>query len=388
MPKAAIPFDESLRLQALQHYQILDSDPEQEFDDLAELAAEIYGCPMAAISFVDQERQWFKARKNLPVTETHRDISFCAHAVLEDDLLLVNDARQDERFADNPDVTGGLDIGFYAGAPIRSSEGFVLGTVCVIDKQPRTLKPGQLQALTIIAQRISQLLELGRMHGRMEAALNEGQSLLQLSRRLHEAERKQIAYALHEQLAQQLTVVRLYLEMAETDSPQRDGLIAKSREKIEEVISGAKTLTQEIVPTTLAQRDLLELASDLVADCSRRNGIDIRLDVNKKLHGCTEETGLTLYRLIQQGIKDGLLRRATTISLKIRQEEEIEWTMCDNGQPRTQLPELVYLLARLQRGTVHHNQEGALARLTALLPCSSTEAALSGFQQPGGKLLR
>lgn len=132
-PAAAIPKNEVKRLKVLWQYDVLDTVPEEVFDDLTDLAAHICEAPVALISLVDENRQWFKAKVGTSLKETSRDISFCAHAILNDDLLLISDATKDPRFHDNPLVTGPQKIRFYAGAPLVTPDGHALGTLCVAE---------------------------------------------------------------------------------------------------------------------------------------------------------------------------------------------------------------------------------------------------------------
>lgn len=160
MPSAPFPPDEAQRLVALQRTQVLDSEAEASFDDAAKLAAQICGTPIALVSLVDENRQWFKARVGLEAKETPRDLAFCAHAILTPELFVVRDAREDPRFADNPLVQGEPHIVFYAGAPLTTDDGYSLGTLCVVDHVPRELSESQSDSLRILARQVSALLEL------------------------------------------------------------------------------------------------------------------------------------------------------------------------------------------------------------------------------------
>lgn len=138
MPAAPVPVNESERLAALRSLLILDTPPEERFDRISAFAAKEFGVPMALVSLVDQNRQWFKSSVGMQVCETPRDISFCSHAINRPGTLVIPDALLDQRFAENPLVTGAPFIRFYAGAGLRLPAGQVVGTLCVMDRQPRT----------------------------------------------------------------------------------------------------------------------------------------------------------------------------------------------------------------------------------------------------------
>ena len=159
---APIPQNEKKRLKVLWQYEVLDTVPEEVFDDLTELAAKICEAPIALISLVDEDRQWFKAKVGTTLSETARDFSFCSYAITQSDLFIVPDATRDERFANSPLVTAEPKIRFYAGAPLITPDGHALGTLCVIDKVPRQLRPEQEQALRILAHHVVSQLELRR----------------------------------------------------------------------------------------------------------------------------------------------------------------------------------------------------------------------------------
>lgn len=164
MLTAPMPLDEPERLRALERLDVLDSAPEREFDALVATAALVCGVPISLVSLIDHDRQWFKANVGLPgVTETPRDVAFCAHAILDDGIFEVPDALADPRFADNPLVATAPDIRFYAGATLRLSDGAHVGTLCVIDRVPRRLSEKQREALRLLSIAAVQALESGRM---------------------------------------------------------------------------------------------------------------------------------------------------------------------------------------------------------------------------------
>ncbi len=167
MITAPLPHDEERRLEVLRSYAVLDTPPEKGFDDITRLAALICEVPIALVSLVDRNRQWFKSRFGLSAHETPRDIAFCSHAILGTAPLIVGDALQDERFHDNPLVAGDPLIRFYAGAPLSAPGGERLGTLCVIDRRPRALTAGQLEGLEILARHVIAQLELRNQTARL-----------------------------------------------------------------------------------------------------------------------------------------------------------------------------------------------------------------------------
>jgi len=172
-----LPINETKRLEALRRYEILDTPAEQVFDDIALLASTICQTPIALLTLVDTDRQWFKARVGIDATETPREHAFCAHTILGTEVMIVEDATHDERFANSPFVTGEPNIRFYAGAPLIDGEGNELGSLCVIDSHPRSLSREQNDSLQALARQVISQLELRRTSAELAAALTDIKTL-------------------------------------------------------------------------------------------------------------------------------------------------------------------------------------------------------------------
>jgi GAF domain-containing protein len=167
---AAKPANERERLKALWSCELLDTEPEDAFDAITKLAANLCGTPIAVVSLIDEDRQWFKSQCGLGgVTSTHRDVAFCSHALLQSDILEVPDAAADPRFADNPLVSGEPRIRFYAGMPLIDPAGMTLGTLCVIDREPRTLTQAQRLQLAQLARVVVGLIATRIRRSELEA---------------------------------------------------------------------------------------------------------------------------------------------------------------------------------------------------------------------------
>jgi GAF domain-containing protein len=176
--------NDAARVSALQKYAILDSEPEQAFDDLTLLASYVCKTSMALISLIDENRQWFKSKIGISATETSRDIAFCSTAIQQPDVFVVPDALQDERFRTNPLVMSEPNIRFYAGVPLINEDGYALGTLCVIDRTPRNLAPDQETALKALSRLVLMQMEFRRNLILLKEALSDR------TREEHERERE------------------------------------------------------------------------------------------------------------------------------------------------------------------------------------------------------
>jgi signal transduction histidine kinase len=210
---AATPSNEAARIAALENYDVLDSLPEQAYDDITHIASQICDTPIALVSLVDSGRQWFKSKVGLDADETPRDVAFCAHAILKpDELFVVENASEDDRFADNPLVAQDPAIRFYAGAPLVTEDGNALGTLCVIDRTPRELTAEQEKTMRALARQVMALLEL-RLSVRdlNEAALELEQTNHELARSNRDLER--FAYVAAHDLKEPLRMISSFTDV-------------------------------------------------------------------------------------------------------------------------------------------------------------------------------
>lgn len=173
MTKLPMPHNESQRLRALLDYEILDTTPESDFDDLVTMARELFDVPIVLISLIDRDRQWFKAKVGIDIEETTRDVSFCTHAVASGKMLVVEDSLLDERFKHNPYALANPPVRFYAGAPLMTPNGFALGTLCIIDHKTRKLTREQEKFLEILSRQVMTQLELRRVLRKSQEAYKD-----------------------------------------------------------------------------------------------------------------------------------------------------------------------------------------------------------------------
>ena len=238
---APLPPDEDARLAALLACDVLDTPPELAFDNIVALAARLTGTPMALVNLVDRARQWFKARVGVEPTETPRELAFCAHAILRREPLIVGDAHTDGRFATNPLVLGPPHVRFYAGVPLVSRDGFALGTLCVLDREPRQLTPQQLEGLQALARQVVIELELRRRNRELEERLPDPTAIADLA--AAQQQKDELAQLIVHDLKNPLMII---LGNASYIADRR-GLPEGDRRALRDVITAAESLQRMIM---------------------------------------------------------------------------------------------------------------------------------------------
>lgn len=345
MISAAIPANEDQRLQALKDYCVLDSDTEQQFDDLTALASSICQTPVSLVSLIDENRQWFKSRHGLDATETPREYAFCAHAILEDGIFEIEDSRKDERFADNPLVTGEPHVIYYAGAPLITPDGYQIGTLCAIDHQPNKLTGEQKFQLEIIAKQVVSQLELRKNNRLKEDVVNK---LMDLVEDVNQKNEK--LYHFSNQLVdgvgvplRQLTV---FSDLLIDDIENKDcDALREKYHYIHEACGKLKCLTEDIFD--ISQADLIhesscgldfkKIVDAVIADAQKYNEHNVKLNavVEEDILFFSQEIRVkqVIHHLVSNSIKYANLEQATPF-VKIEVQEGLDGvciSVQDNG---------------------------------------------------------
>lgn len=271
---------EEERLKNLKSYNILDTLPESDYDNIATIAAEICGTPISLISLIDDKRQWFKARHGLGATETPKEYAFCAHAINDpENVFIVQDARKDERFHDNPIVTGDPNVIFYAGVPLVGEEGLPLGTLCVIDNKPNLLSKSQIRSLTALSDQVINLLELRKNKQLLEEAFHN------LEEKNQELERFAFiaAHDLKSPLAGVSGIAQLFLDEydAQVDEEGKEMLkmLIGSTDKLRSLIDGLLdySRSEKLLTEKKSKIDPLVLKKDIAGLFTFNNNLELNL---------------------------------------------------------------------------------------------------------------
>lgn len=299
-----LPDNEEMRVVEVASYNLQNTDTEEDFNDLSALVAQFCKCPIALITVIDSNRQWFKGKTGTSETGNSRELSFCGHTILQHDVLVVEDATKDERFFDNPVVTGDFKIRFYAGVPIVSEDGFKLGTVCIYDIKKRKLSREKRNALLLFSKQVSKLLILRKknnlLHQQAAEIIHLKNESISRYIQSQETDKKEIAYNLHEDFAQGIAASLLLLQLARDKDEDYANLINKAIMQLKDVISKIRHLSYAISPHFLHSSFSDQLIKDFIEKKSMDLSFPIKFSIFGQPNNCSTETTLCVLRIIEQ----------------------------------------------------------------------------------------
>lgn len=338
MKKPPIPKNEVERLKELQSHKLFENFSDEDLDLITKLASDICGTKVSLITLIDSKTQVFKSRHGIELTQTSRDVAFCAHAINKPEkMLIVNDATQDERFKDNPLVKGEPKIAFYAGMPLSTKAGLALGTLCVIDSKPKVLSASQIEALKSLSKLVERLfesrkksLELEKVHSQL---------------RLHQSQTEEIAYAIAHDLKNPLDSIQGFLELLQQDANTSLGEEAlqyidytkqstqKMTELIYEILAFAKLTTSSEEKQMVEIKPIVQNIIDLNLPTIKSEGIKIEFSNLKVIYTSKMLFSIVLRNLIGNAIKYRSADRPLEVKVSI-QDQLDEWIIAvkDNGK--------------------------------------------------------
>ena len=358
MQIAATPSDEAQRLESLYAYEVLDTEPERSFDDLTELLSVILDVPIVLISLVDDTRQWFKSHHGLGAQETPREYAFCAHAIHDDDLLIVQDSRLDERFADNPLVAGEPHVIFYAGKPLVTPDGYRIGTVCGIDHNPRELNDQQMRALEIASHQIIEQLELRKVRLENDRIFRRQSELLRSLESANSEMRELTSVIAHDLRAPIVNIAGFChmldedLEeklgaMMDTDSERTESFVTSVRGTVGKIQTAAERLAERIDAVgklsrySIAEHDseVVELTTMLDSICENHenelNNCNGRIEYGAlpNIVGNRLRIHIVLENLIENAVKYRSQSRELRVTVACtRNDGRLHLSVSDNGR--------------------------------------------------------
>lgn len=273
--------NEQLRLKELESFSILDTLPDQDYDNLTSIAAQICGTPISLVSLIDNKRQWFKSHHGLNVSETPKEYAFCAHAINNDDkLFLVKDAREDERFYDNPLVTAEPYVIFYAGIPLVTDEGLPLGTLCVIDHEPKVLDQSQINALKSLSVQVMNLLRLRKSKMDQESLISNLESKNRELEQFANVAAHDLKSPLHSITSLASLFRKQYSDSIDDDGKNILRLIEESSEKLSGLIEGLLRYSKS--EDSLKEEKSLININTMVIGLSKLFSAEENLSINSK----------------------------------------------------------------------------------------------------------
>ena len=316
-------FEEAARLKSLYRYDILNTPPEEQFDRITRLAARWFDVPIALITLLDKDRQWFKAVEGIDFCETSREAAFCARNIQSDTILTVEDATEDPRFADNPLVRGQPGIRFYAGAPLKTSNGHRLGSLCLIDTTPRSAEGMDLSMLRDLAEIVVDELELRAVSKDLEEKNQKVKELVRELKSAEESKRRHLSQLLHEDLQQVLQAARMTsqtLSGADSLTEKKADQVERLTESIEEAFRITRDLSARFAPP-IANQPLPDTLQWLARKIEEDHGLSVSLQIE----GAASMSDETVKRLLYHTVREllfNVLENAETNEARISFQRE------------------------------------------------------------------
>ncbi len=332
MNQALVPDNEILRLKELSELNILDTKEELEYDALTQLAASIGECPISLVSLLDEERQWFKSHYGIDARQTPRDIAFCSHAILQNDIFIVEDASIDVRFKSNPLVTSDPNIRFYAGIPLITAQGNALGTLCIIDTQPRKITESQKESLRLLAKQVVTLFKLRVLN--LKASEDSNAKVRFLNNINHE-------------MRTPLNILGGYIELISDDAKEKndeniieythyakgacDQLLTLITDMVEQ--SSIDSGRLQIIPTHF---ELIKLLQDTISECNnlaieRKVKINFDFDAHETVYADKNRLRQIMHNLITNALKYGFEKSELSINVEQSHQDFIYIRVTNRG---------------------------------------------------------
>ena len=364
MISAELPDNEEMRLLDLSTYHLQHPGTEIEFDQLSELLAQYFNCPIALVTIIDSDRQWFKGKIGTTETGNSRELSFCSHTLFGDDVLVVEDATKDERFFDNPFVAGEFNIRFYAGAPIVSTEGYKLGTICLYDTKPKKLSVSKKKALRLFSNQVTKLLELRKnnilLHQRAQEIITLKTEIFTRFIQRQEEDKKEIAFNLHEDFAQGIAASLMILQIAKPTNKESATLVSKAIQQLKEILANIRKLSYSIMPQVIDWVATDQLILQFVNSIAGAYPFKITVENTGNLKVGSEENTLCAIRIIEQWLKVLLkIKNINYVHISISYGEQFILSIEDDGakenlvnRKREVFESIVYDRAHAAGGTV------------------------------------
>lgn len=387
MVNAAFPDNEEMRLFDLASYDLQDTNTEEAFDHLSELVAQYFNCPIALITVIDSDRQWFKGKKGTTETGNTRSLSFCSHTLLLNEVMVVEDATKDERFFDNPFVAGDFKIRFYAGAPIISTDGYKLGTVCIYDTKPKKLTALKKNLLMLFSKQVTKLLELRKknilLRQRAEEIIIFKTEIFGRFIQRQEDDKKEISFSLHEDFAQGIAAALIVLQMAKKNNPSTSDLISKAIVDLKKILGNIRDLSYTITPHIPDWITTDKLVLEYIEKIAVAYPFKIIAENTGQLKKGSADNTLCAIRIIDEWLKVLVKKKEIrNVYIRITYGEQFVFSIQDDGpaesltdRKKEVVENLVYDRALVQGGNVELSSSAAGKNLLkVLLPLTKKHA--------------